>query len=311
MNILVLTPEYYSNEVLSELHEFGNIDSKKMSYEELSNVIEKYDVILTRIGVIFDKPLLEKAGNLKVLATATTGIDHIDSEYAKKRGIEVISASGVNATATAEHTFTLILSLVRKVPWAFDSLKNFNYNRLEFLGTELNGKTIGIIGFGRIGSMVGRYAKSFGMNILTYDPFINKSLAEEIGAKIVELDYLIENSDVITLHAFASPENENMIDYDEFSKMKNTAFLINVARGSLINEDALLDALKNKKIVGAALDVLKEEPPTQNNKLIEYARQHNNLIVTPHLGGSTKESVHNAAVYVVQKVKENLIQSKT
>ena len=310
MNILVLTPEYYPEEILAELKSFGNVESKKLSREELLNEIEKYDAVLTRIGIKFDKELLEKSKNLKVLATATTGVDHIDIEYAKQRRIEVISAPGVNAIAAAEHTFGLILSLIRKIPWGFDSIKNFEFKRSEFLGNELNGKTIGIIGFGRIGSQVGRYAKSFGMNILTYDPYINKNLADEVGAKIVSLDELLTNSDVITLHAFASPETENMINYDAFSKMKNTAFLINVARGSVIDEDALLDALKNKKIQGAAIDVLKEEPPSTDNKLIGYARQNDNLIITPHLGGSTNEAVYNAAREVVLKVKEILSQSK-
>jgi len=309
MEILVVSPEYFPEDILSELKPFANVVSRKLSREELANEIEKYTVILARIGIKFDKELLERAKNLKVLATATTGTDHIDLEYARGRGIQVISAPGVNAVATAEHAFGLILSLIRKIPWAFDSIKNFDYKRSEFLGNELKGKNIGIIGFGRIGSQVGRYAKAFGMTILTYDPYINQNLADEIGAKVVSLDELLGNSDVITLHAFGSPENENMISFDEFSKMKNTAFLINVARGSLVDEDALLDALKNKKIQGATIDVVKEEPPGKDNKLIEYARENNTLIITPHLGGSTKEAVYDAAVHVVRKVKEFLFST--
>ena len=309
MKVLVLSPEYFPEEILSELKSFADVDSKNLSREKLMNEIEKYDAILTRIGIKFDRELLEKAKNLKILATATTGVDHIDSEYAKEKGIEVISAPGVNAIATAEYTFGLIMTLVRKLPWAFDSIKNFDYKRSEFLGTELNGKKIGIIGFGRIGSQIGKYAKAFGMDILTYDPYINKNLADELGAMIVSLDELLKESDVITLHAFASPENENMISFDQFSKMKNTTFLVNVARGSLVDEDALLDALKNKKIQGAAIDVLKEEPPSESNKLLKYARENNNLIVTPHLGGSTKEAVYNAAKEIVQKVEEFLTGS--
>ena len=304
MEVLIVSPEYFPEETLSELMPLANIESKKMSYDELSEQIEKYDVIITRIGIKFDKHLLERAKNLKIIATATTGTDHIDLEYAKERGIEVISAPGANAIATAEYTFGLMLTLMRRVPWAFDSLKRFDYERSGFLGNELKGKKLGIIGFGRIGSQIGRYARSFGLEILTYDPYINKSLAEEIGAKIVPLDELLKESDIITLHAFASPENENMISFGEFSKMKDTAFLINVARGSLVDEDALLGALKNKKIQGAALDVLKEEPPSENNKLIIYAKSNDNLIITPHLGGSTEEAVYDAARHVVRKVKE-------
>lgn len=306
MKALVLAPDYYPIDVLDSLKDFTSLDFRKMSREELLDVIGNYDIIFTRVGIKFDRKLLEKANNLKILATATTGTDHIDMEYAKERGIQVISAPGVNAIATAEHTFGMILSLVRRIPWGFDSMKNDPKDRSQFMGTELNGKTIGIIGFGRIGSQIGIYAKAFGMNILTYDPFINQKLAEEIGAKIVDFGELIRNSDVITLHAFATPENENMISFGEFSKMKPTAYLINVARGSLIDEGALLDALEKKRIQGAALDVVKEEPPSPNNHVLVYARTHDNLMVTPHLGGSTKEAVYNAAVFVVQKAKELL-----
>ncbi len=306
MKALVLTPEYYPIGVLDILKEFASIHPQKMSREELLNTIGDYDIVFTRIGVQFDRELLEKAKKLKILATATTGTDHIDLEYAKERGIHVVNAPGVNTGATAEYTFGMILSMIRKIPFGFDSLKNNYKERSQFLGNELNGKTIGIIGFGRIGSQLGKYAKAFGMTVLTYDPLINQKLTDEIGAKSVSLDELLTDSDIITLHAFASPENENMISHDEFSKMKKTSFLINVARGSLIDEDALLDALENKKIQGAALDVVKEEPPSNNNPIVDYARSHDNLIITPHLGGSTKESVYNAASYVVQKVKELL-----
>ncbi|MBI1978902.1 MAG: hypothetical protein HYS62_02445 [Candidatus Aenigmarchaeota archaeon] len=307
MKILVMSPEYFPEEILSELKPFADVESKKLSREELMEIIHNYHIILTRIGIKFDKELLDKAENLRILATATTGTDHIDVEYAKQKDIKVISAPGANAVAAAEYAFGLVLSLARNVPWAFDSIKNFEFKRSEFIGNELNGKTIGIIGFGRIGSQVGRYAKTFGMKLLTYDPYINKELADEVGAYIVKLDELIKNSDVITLHAFASPENGNMISYDEFSKMKRDAILINVARGSLVDEDALLDALENKKIKGAAVDVLKEEPPSTNNKLVHYSNENSNLLITPHLGGSSWEAIYNAAKEIVQKVKEFLI----
>ncbi len=306
MKTLVLTPEYFSIDILDTLKDLTEIESVKMSREQLMDVISNYDVILTRIGIKFDRELLEKAANLRIIATATTGTDHIDLDYAKEKNIEVISAPGINATAAAEYTMSMILSLARKIPWGFESIKSSQWERSKFMGNELNGKTIGIIGFGRIGSQVGRYAKSFGMKILTYDPYINKILAEELGAKIVSMDELLSNSDVVTIHAFATPENENMISADQFSKMKRSAFLINVARGSLVDEDALVGALENKRINGAAIDVMKEEPPSENNKLLLYAKSNENLIITPHLGGSTKEAVDNAAVHVVEKVKEIL-----
>lgn len=307
MNILVVSPEYFPDEILSELKQIANVDSKKLSHEQLLNEIENYDVVLTRVDTGFDKDVLEKAKKLKVIGSATNAVDHIDIDYASSKGIKVINLAGAHTTPAAEHTFSLIISLVRKVPYAFNSLKEGKWERHKFFGIELEGKTLGIIGFGKIGSRVARYAKSFGMDVITYDPYINKSLAEEIGAKITTLDDVLENSDIVTLHAFLSSETRKMINSDAFSKMKNTAFFVNVSRGELVNEDDLLDALLNRRIAGAALDVFSEEPLPPNSKLIEYARANDNLLITPHIAASTKESVRNAATEIVQKVKEYLV----
>lgn len=310
MNILVVSPEYFPEEILLELKEIGNVSSKKLSREELLNEIENYDAVITRVDVKFDKEVLEKASKLKVIGSGTTGLDHIDVDYANSKGIKIINLATTHTIPAAEHTFSLMLSLAKKIPWAHDSLKRGEWERHKFFGMELQGKILGIIGFGKIGSMVARYAKSLGMNILTYDPYINRDLANEIGAKVTNLDEVLQQSDVITIHAFLSPETRKMINSYALSKMKNTALLVNVARGEIIDDDALLDALKNNKIAGAALDVFEEEPVPINSKLIEYARSHDNLIITPHIAASTKESVQNAAKEIVQKVKEFLNQPK-
>lgn len=307
MNILVVSPEYFPEEILSELRLFANIETRKLSRGELLNEIENYDAVLTRVDVKFDREVLERARNLKVIGTATTGIDHIDAEYANSKGIKVINLSGTHTIPTAEHTFSLILALVRKIPWAYESLKKGEWERQKFFGIELEGKILGTIGFGKIGGRVARYAKSFGMNILTYDPYISKDLANEIGAKVTTLDDVLQNSDVITIHAFLSPETKKMINSGAFAKMKNTAFLINASRGEIVDENALLEALRYKKIVGAALDVFDEEPLPISSKLIAYAKENDNLIITPHIAASTKESVYNAAKETVQKVKEFLM----
>ncbi len=307
MKILVVSPEYFPEEILSELKPVANVDTKKLSREELLNEIENYDAVLTRVDVKFDREVLERARNLKVIGTATTGMDHIDVGYANSKGIKILNLSGAHTVPTAEHTFSLILSLVRKLPWAYESLKQGKWERHRFFGIELDGKTLGTVGFGKIGSRVAKYAKSFGMNILTYDPYISRDLANEIGVKITILDDVLQNSDVITIHAFLSPETRKMINSGAISKMKSTAFLINAARGEIVDIDALIDALKNKKIAGAALDVFDEEPLPTDSKLIEYAKENDNLIITPHIAASTKEAIYNAAKETVQKVKEFLL----
>lgn len=311
MNILVVSPEYFPEEVLAELKSFATVDAKKLSREKLLNEIENYDAVLTRVDVNFDKEILEKASNLKVIGSATTGIDHIDAEYANYRGIKIINLSGAHTVPTAEHTFSLILALVRKIPWAYESLKKGEWDRKRFFGTQLEGKTLGTIGFGKIGSRVARYAKSFGMNVLTYDPYINKELANEIGVSVTTLDDVLQNSDIITIHAFLSPETRRMINTETLARMKSSALLINPARGEIVDTEDLLDALRNKKIAGAALDVFEEEPLTPDSKLIEYAKTNDNLLITPHIAASTKESVRIAAEEIAQKVKQFLINQSS
>ncbi len=308
MNILVASPEYFPEEILAELKKFANVEPKKLSREELLNEIEKYDAVLTRVDVKFDREILEKATKLKVIGSATTGLDHIDAAYANSKGIKIINLSGAHTVPTAEYTFSLILSLARKIPWAFDSLKSGKWERHKFFGMEFEGRTLGVVGFGKIGSRIARYAKSFGMNIIVYDPYINKDLADEVGAKVTTLDDVLKNSDIITIHAFLSPETKKMINSDAFSKMKSTALIINVARGEIIDEDSLIEALSERKIAGAALDVYPEEPLPKNSKLIEYANSRDNLLITPHIAASTRDSVYEAAEEIVQKVKEFLGQ---
>ena len=310
MNILVASPEYFPEDILSELKDMGHIDTRKLSREDLLNQIENYDAVLTRVDVKFDREVLEKAKKLRVIGSGTTGVDHIDVGYANSKGIKVINLSGAHTVPTAEYTFAMIVALARRLPWAFESLKRGEWDRKRFFGMELGGKTLGTIGFGKIGSSVARYAKSFGMNILTYDPYVNKELANEIGVRVTTLDDVLQNSDVIAIHAFLSPETRKMVNSGAFSKMKATAFLINAARGEIVDTDAMLDALKNRKIAGAALDVFDEEPLPSGSKLIEYAKTNDNLLITPHVAASTREAVGNAAKEIVQKVKEFLSQPK-
>ncbi len=306
MKILVAAPEYFPDEILAELKDIADVDSKKLSRKELLGVIGNYDAVLARVDVKFDEELLSKAAKLKVIGSGTEGLDHIDVKYADSRGIKIFNLAGAHTIPAAEYTFSLIAALARKIPWGYESLKNGKWERSSFFGMELEGKTLGTIGFGKIGSRVAKYAKSFGMDILTYDPYINQKSADDIGVKVTTLDDVLKNSDIITVHAFLSPETRKMINSETLSKMKNTAILVNTARGEIVDNDALIDALRNCKIAGAALDVFDEEPLTPDSKIIQYANENQNLLITPHIAASTKEAVEKAARETVKNVKEFL-----
>lgn len=310
MKILVTEPEFFDEESLNILKKVGEVEARRMNKQEILEKISDANVLIVRVETKVDKEIIDAGKKLKIIATPTTGIDHIDTEEAERRGIEIISAPGSNADATAELTFALLLSLLRKIPFAFNTTSNGVWDRNNFFGNELKGKTIGIIGCGRIGSRVGKYSKAFGMNVVVYDPLVEPKILNEIGATSVSFEKLISESDIITLHTFLSEETKNMIDKEEFEKMKNCVLIVNTARGKLINEEALIQALNSKKIGGAALDVFADEPLTSENPLTIYARTHNNLILTPHLAGSTQEAVKNAAVFVAEQIYTKLLNIK-
>lgn len=305
MKILITEPEYFPRELIKLLEKIGKVVAKKMSYDELLEEVTDTDILLVRIETQVDKKILDKGESLKMIASMTTGLDHIDVKQAELHGVKIISPPGYATIATAEYTMSLIMSLMRKVPWAFEHFKKEKWERHRFLGSELQDKTMGIIGFGRIGSLVGKYANAFGMNILFYDPYIDSDMVKDVTAtRVSSMGELIEKSDVITVHSFFSKETERMIRKEHFSKMKKNAIIVNAARGKVIDESDLVEALENGTIAGAALDVFEEEPLPPSSELVNYARNHENLLLTPHIAGSTKESVDNAARLVVQKIQE-------
>jgi len=307
MKILITEPEYFSEKVLSQLKEIGEVVAKRLNYNDLLEEVKDADVLLVRIETIVDKKILDNAKKLKLIASVTTGTDHINVEEAKKHGVKVFNPFGYATNATSEYTMSLILNLVRKVPWAFENFKDDKWERYKFLGSELNGKTLGIIGFGRIGSKVRKYAKAFGMNVVFLDPYVNKEILKEVEAEqVTSLDNLLKKSDVITLHTFLSKETENMISKEQFSKMKNNCVIVNASRGKVIDESALVNALESGEIAGAALDVFEQEPLPSSHKLMKYAKNHDNLLLTPHVAGSTKESLENAIKSVVDKILEEV-----
>jgi len=304
--ILITEPEYFPEESVAVLKRIGNVVSKRLDRKHLLEEINDVDILVVRIETLVDKELLKNAKKLKMIASATTGIEHVDVMEAEKRGIKIISLSGTHTLPTTEYTFALILSLVRKIPWAFENMKRGRWERYKFFGGELEGKTLGIIGLGRIGSKVASYAKAFGMKVIAHDPYVDAEKVKGLNTELTSLENILKKSDIITIHAMLTNETENMIGMKEFKMMKSNALLINVARGQIVNEKDLIKALRSKMLSGAALDVYSSEPMEEGNELVRYAKENNNLLLTPHIAASTEESIRSVAIYVAQKIKENI-----
>lgn len=305
MKILITEPDYFPKDLVKPLEKIGDVVAKKVDYNQLLEEIKDTDILFIRVQTKVDKKILDNAEKLKAIASMTTGLDHIDIKQAEVRGIKIISPPGYATTATAEYTMSLVMALSRKIPWAFEHFKKEKWERHRFLGTELQGKTIGVIGFGRIGSRVGKFASAFGMKVIFYDPYLDSNMLKDVQATRVDsLDELIKTSDVITIHAFLSKDTKKMMSKEQLSKMKRSAIIVNAARGMELDESDLVEALESGKIAGAALDVFEEEPLPPSHELVNYARTHDNLLLTPHIAGSTKESIDLAARLVVEKIQE-------
>jgi D-3-phosphoglycerate dehydrogenase len=266
-----------------------------LSEQELINSISDYHAIIVRSATRITSEVINAAKNLKVIGRAGSGLDNIDLDFAKKCGIAVFNTPGSNSQAVAELTIGLMFCMVRNLYHAFNSLKSKHWNKSAFLGNEINGKTLGLIGFGQIGQKVGKMAAALGMKIFVYKKQpIQRSPGYEY--EMTDFDKLVTKSDFISLHLPKTEHTAQFFGLPEFRKMKSSAFLINCARGGIVKEDDLLIALDNEIIAGAALDVFEEEPVT-NYKLIEHPK----VIATPHIGGATIESQ--------EKVGEDIIKS--
>ena len=300
----IIVSDKLSPEGIKILEEAGfKVDCKyKLSPEELKKTIGGYQGIVIRSGTKLTSELIEKGDNLKVIGRAGVGLDNVDIEAATKKGIIVMNAPGGNTISTCEQTFALMLAIARNIPFAHVSLKAKKWERSKFKGVELYSKVLGVVGLGRIGKEVVKRAIAFGMEVLVCDPFISEDVAEKIGAKLTELKEIYKRADFITVHTPLTEETRGLISDKEFSQMKPSAFVINCARGGIVDEEALYKALKNKKIAGAALDVYSKEPPLES-KLLELE----NLITTPHLGASTEEAQINVAIEVAHCIKDALL----
>jgi len=298
MKVLVADP--IAEEAIDFMRKNGlKVDIKTdILYEELLNIISEYDALIVRSRTKVTKEVIDRAERLKIIGRAGVGVDNIDVDYATERGIVVVNAPGGNSVSAAEHTIGLILAIARKIPQADRSVKEGKWERKKFVGIELRGKTLGIIGLGRIGYEVAKRMRCFEMNILAYDPYVSEERAKSVGAKLVSLEELLRNSDIITIHVPKTKETENMISYKEFEIMKDGVYIINAARGGIVNERALYDAIVKGKVAGAALDVYEKEPPDKDNPLLKL----DNVVTTPHIGASTKEAQMMVGMTVAEDI---------
>ena len=293
----ILVSDSMSGEGLTPLLGKPNIEVIQKNVKEVEDFLHEFDALLVRSSTIVTAELLSKMTNLKIIARAGVGVDNIDVEAATKHGVVVINAPDGNTLSTAELTFAMISSLVRHIPQANISVKSREWNRSAFVGTELAGKQLGIVGLGRIGSEIAKRAKAFDMRVYVYDPFLTKSRAKEIGVTSCTLDQLLATSDIITVHTPLTNETRGLLGNENLAKTKKGVYLVNCARGGIIDESALVTYLENGHVAGAALDVFEVEPP-MSNKLLEFDQ----VIVTPHLGASTKEAQLNVASQVATEV---------
>jgi len=269
--------------------------------EQLKKEIANYDSLIVRSRTQVTKEVIEAGKNLKVIGRAGVGLDNIDVEAAKKRGIEVLNAAEAPTASVAELTIGLMLSLVRQISKADQAMKEGKWIKKELVGRTLKGKTLGIVGFGRIGGHVALVAKVMGMNILVSDPHVDQSRLDEIGARRVSLEELLREADIVTVHVPLAPETRYMIGEKQFQLMKTGSYIINTSRGAIIDEKALLRALQSVKLAGAALDVFEVEPPTD----LSLAKMPN-VVCTPHVGAQTKEAQDLAGVIIAEKVINSL-----
>ena len=267
--------------------------------EELADTIHEYGGIIVRSRTKLTKDIIEKADNLRIIARAGVGVDNIDIDAATEKGIMVVNSPESTSVTVAEHTMGLILSMARKISIADKSVKEGKWEKKKFMGVELRDKTLGVIGMGRIGSQVVNRCKAFGMDAMAYDPYLPEEVAKQMGVDLTDLDTVLKNADFITIHVPLTPETEHSISTEQFETMKDTAYIVNCARGGVIDEDALYEALANNKIGGAALDVYEDEPPKES-KLFEL----DNIVLTPHIAASTKEAQRDAAIIVADEIIE-------
>lgn len=291
----ILISDSMEPEVVEKLKQIGKVVYKP---DNLESSIKDADVLIVRSATKVTKELLQHAAKLRIVARAGIGLDNVDAKYCREKGIEVINTPGASSNAVAELVIGLMICGMRNVQKAHFQMKNGQWNKKQLTGMEIEGKTLGIIGYGRIGSLVGKKARSLGMKVIAYNP--PPRYEDGIIEYVENFDEFLGKCDVITIHAALTDETRNIINHGSISKMKDGAILINAARGEMVDEGALYDACKSNKLLCAALDVYPTEPYT--GKLLEL----DNVYFTPHLGGSTKEAQIKIGEDLVRQLKEKI-----
>ena len=278
-----------------------------MKPDELVRAVADYDALVVRSASTVTSEVIAAAPKLRVVGRAGIGVDNIDVEAATKRGIAVMNTPGGNNVTTAEHAISMLLSLARSIPQATASMKAGKWEKSKFTGSEISNKTLGIVGVGNIGRLVAERAQGLKMKVIAYDPFITEEKARAMGIELVSLDALLQRADFVSIHTPLLPETRNLIDAAALAKMKPTARLVNCARGGIVDEAALAEALKAKKLAGAALDVFEHEPVPTDHPLLQL----DNVICTPHLGAATAEAQVAVSVAVAEQLVDFLVHNVT
>jgi len=305
MTYRVLATDDLSQEAVDLLNAHPDVEfsvEKGLSPGALADRIGPYDALIIRSSAQVTEGVIAAGQRLRVIGRAGAGIDNIDVPAASARGVIVMNTPGANTVATTEHTMALLLALCRNVPQAATSLRSGEWERRRFKGVEVRSKTIGIIGFGRVGQRVARRCRGFGMDVICYDPYLSSERAALLKVDQVSLDDLLERSDFITLHAALTADTKHMIGTEAIARMNPGVRIVNAARGGLIDEPELIAALEDGRVAGAALDVLADEPPDPSNPLLHMS----NVVVTPHLAASTDEAQREVGIQIVRQVIDAL-----
>jgi D-3-phosphoglycerate dehydrogenase / 2-oxoglutarate reductase len=316
MSIKILCPEpdSFSEKGLVFTQSFSQLTIKKLSQDEFEEMAPQYDAVLVRFNTKVGSNIFGKNSSVKAIISPTTGLDHIDMESAKLHGVKVFHLRGKKRflkgiSGTAELTIGLMLSLLRKIPQSFSAVKDGMWETGPFRGNEVSGKTLGIIGCGRLGSKVSRTATALGMKVIAYDPFVSR-FPKGVTSKNSQLEVL-NQADIVSLHVPLLEETKHLISYKEIGQMKRGVIIINTSRGAIIETSALLDGLNSKYISAAALDVIEDEHSTKGrfHPLVEYASNNDNLLITPHIGGATFESVEKTDLFILKNYHQSMISN--
>ena len=298
--------------IAEEFSKYMQVDTHMLpTQEELAKLIPDYDVLIMRVDPAINKEILDAAKNLKVIGVCSVGLNHIDMDTAKAKGIQVFNAPGMNANAVAELTISKMLDLSRHtIPANHDVKVNKNWDKYKFVGRELRGKTLGILGFGRIGQRVGELGRAFKMNIVAYDPYLPAHVFEEQQATSMSIDDVLKTADYVTIHMPLTPETKNLFNAKSISEMKPDAVVLNMARGGIVNEKDMYEALKAGKIGGYASDVMENELAggglTEGAGFDSPLFECENFLVSPHLGAQSTDASRDIGAHIIAKVKEAL-----